>query len=274
MEFGKIGQHCNFSLCQQQEFLPFECYGCKKIYCTDHSRPDDHQCHLPADFESIYVIICPICEIRIKIKAIDDPNVAWAAHSSSGDCKPKANGQAQPVKKCMATKCYTKLNDINSITCTNCQKQVCLSHRYPDDHQCKNTNIVRNQQTAQSKLLQSGYFKNGQANNKPSQPVINQVDYTQLQQNINRFSSIQQSQPVQQTQQRVVDDLSSDFRPEACPVCGSLFRDVSELIAHTDGHFNQQNASKKAETEKCPHCPKRFVLTELVNHLQQDHFIF
>ena len=68
MEFGNIGYHCSFSLCKQQDFLPFECDGCKKIFCTDHARADDHKCSLPSDYDSIHVIICPICEQRIKMQ--------------------------------------------------------------------------------------------------------------------------------------------------------------------------------------------------------------
>ena len=138
--------------------MPFECDGCKKIHCTEHARPDDHRCVLPSDYDSIYVIICPICELRIKIKAKEDPNQIWESHSISGGCKPKPQGASQHVaKKCMASKCYVKLNTINQVTCTKCLKEVCLKHRFEDDHQC--TQIVRNMQTAKSKLLQPGFIQ-------------------------------------------------------------------------------------------------------------------
>jgi AN1-like Zinc finger len=105
------------------------------------------------------VIICPICETRIKMKALQDPNQLWATHSASGKCvqKPDSSGRPQQAKKCMADKCYAKLSTVNSVTCQQCLKEVCLKHRFEDDHQC--THIVRNQQTAKSKLLQPGYFK-------------------------------------------------------------------------------------------------------------------
>ncbi|CDW91540.1 zinc finger an1 and c2h2 domain-containing stress-associated protein 16-like [Stylonychia lemnae] len=281
MEFSKIGQHCSFQFCSQQDFLPFECDGCKKIYCADHTRADDHQCILPPDFDSIYVIICPICEARIKIKAKNDPNIAWETHSTSGECIPKMNQNQKPIKKCIAKKCYTKITDTNSVNCPNCLQQVCIAHRFQDDHQC--TNVIRNPQTQKSKLLQEGFFKNQDKKNgwkdNSNQPVINHFDYTNLESNINRFSSQQSSQ--QQSQQNNTqnqpkkDNVSDNFQAESCPFCGQLFRDVNELIQHTESHIIPDKSSqKKAEVEKCPHCQKRFILTELVTHLQQDHFIY
>lgn len=60
--------------------MPFECYACNKIFCTKHSRPDDHKCTVGGDSESVFVIICPICEMRIRIKASNNPDMAWNAH--------------------------------------------------------------------------------------------------------------------------------------------------------------------------------------------------
>ena len=84
--------------------------------------------------------------MRIKMQAKEDPNVIWNNHSDSGKCVPKQSEQSKPTKKCMASKCYAKLTPINSVTCAQCCKEVCLKHRYEDDHQC--TKLVRNKQTA------------------------------------------------------------------------------------------------------------------------------
>lgn len=61
--------------------------------------------------------------------------------------------------------------------------------------------------------------------------------------------------------------------PERCEVCGSLFREEAQLIAHIESHFKEQS-QPKIETEKCPKCPLRFAVAELVSHMQQDHFIY
>jgi len=67
MEFANVGTHCNLKDCNQQDFMPFECVYCKKIHCGSHRRPDDHQCEIGGDEDLNYVIICPICETRIKM---------------------------------------------------------------------------------------------------------------------------------------------------------------------------------------------------------------
>ncbi|TNV87394.1 hypothetical protein FGO68_gene889 [Halteria grandinella] len=248
--------------CHQQDFLPFECDGCKVIFCTEHARAEDHKCRLPSDYDSIIVIICPICEMRIKLKKKDDPNEAWNRHSLDGTCAPKLHaGGKQVMRKCMAEKCYVRLNSINSVSCAKCLKEVCLKHRFEDDHQC--THIVtpiRNDKTAKSKLLQPGYFKDQQS--QPA-PVISQSEHQTLQSNINRFGAASQQEPVKQQQ----------YQPERCELCGSLFLDQNQFVEHVSSHFEEQS-KPKTETQKCPHCPKRFAITELPRHMQMDHFIF
>lgn len=98
-----------------------------------------------------------MCECRIKMKKMDDPNEAWNRHSLLGTCVPKLQAGKQAMKKCMAEKCFVKLTAINSVSCAKCLKEVCVKHRFDDDHQC--THIIRNEKTAKSKLLQPGYIK-------------------------------------------------------------------------------------------------------------------
>ena len=72
MEFGKVGKHCDAELCNQQDFLPFECDFCKLIFCSTHYRVDDHKCSVGGDRDSVQVLICPICESRIKFTAANN----------------------------------------------------------------------------------------------------------------------------------------------------------------------------------------------------------
>ncbi len=149
---------------------------------------------LPSDFESIYVIICPLCNGRIKVKAAADPNQVWETHSLSPECKQTGNQVNPKTEKCAAKKCYTKLTVLNKYQCPNCLQNVCLTHRFPDDHQCTNI-IPEPKEQHKSKLLQPDYFKNpekykGDAWRDPAgQPVINHFDYTNLENHISRFSS-------------------------------------------------------------------------------------
>ncbi len=68
------------------------------------------------------------------MKALDDPNDVWNKHSITGNCKPKITSNNTITKKCMANKFYAKLTTINFVTCPQCYKEVCMRHRFEDDH--------------------------------------------------------------------------------------------------------------------------------------------
>ena len=86
MEFAKVGKHCELPGCNQQDYMPFECVYCKKIHCGKHRRPDYHECPVGGDQDSIYVIICPICDDRIRLQKGKDADTCWNEHVSSGVC--------------------------------------------------------------------------------------------------------------------------------------------------------------------------------------------
>lgn len=88
---------------------------------------------------------------------------------------------------------------------------------------------------------------------------MTKAEVTGLQSAISKFTVASQEPPVRP--------------PERCEVCGALFRDEAQLIAHIESHFQEQ-AKPKIETEKCPKCHLRFSIPELVKHMQQDHFIY
>jgi len=77
MEFAGVGTHCQLKGCNQQDFMPFECVYCKKIHCGEHRRPDDHSCEVGGDEDLNYVIICPICETRLKMQKDKDADQVW-----------------------------------------------------------------------------------------------------------------------------------------------------------------------------------------------------
>ena len=75
MDFSdaSIGQHCSLPLCSQKDFLPFQCQFCSKVFCTDHRRPQDHQCTkaaLNAEDDDNYVMLCPLCGAALRLKGM------------------------------------------------------------------------------------------------------------------------------------------------------------------------------------------------------------
>ena len=78
MEFGKVGKHCEHPGCNQQDYMPFECVYCHKIHCGSHRRPDDHNCSVGGESDSIYVIVCPICDDRLRLEKGKSPDECWS----------------------------------------------------------------------------------------------------------------------------------------------------------------------------------------------------
>jgi len=96
-----IGCHCSFKECQQLDFLPIKCLYCELLFCKIHSVNYMHNCPVEAD--------------------------------SSQALLPADDGQPKSYK-CTFQDCKDTV--LTQVLCDECQKQVCLKHRLPYDHQC------------------------------------------------------------------------------------------------------------------------------------------
>lgn len=132
MQFVNLGAHCANALCGQQDFLPFKCEFCLKEYCKEHRGPSEHSC---GSFSmGTEVAKCPMCGQGITLREGVDPNISWDTHFNSGVCY---ENQQRKSKKCPVGNCKTKLNEVNSCVCSTCGLRTCLTHRFPDQHNCK-----------------------------------------------------------------------------------------------------------------------------------------
>ncbi|XP_021373510.1 AN1-type zinc finger protein 1-like [Mizuhopecten yessoensis] len=98
-EFPDLGKHCSVQFCKQIDFLPFDCDGCGKSFCVDHKFPDDHKC--------------------------DQVNINTATGDYTGDRS----------YSCTFEGCQGR--ELMKVTCVQCQKNFCLSHRHQSDHNCE-----------------------------------------------------------------------------------------------------------------------------------------
>lgn len=53
------------------------------------------------------------------------------------DCDPDNYAKVHKKKRCPVEGCKEKLNSTNTFACKSCHSEVCLKHRFPTDHQCK-----------------------------------------------------------------------------------------------------------------------------------------
>ena len=75
-----ICQHSCFDQCQQLDFLPFTCQGCRLTFCAEHRTCAAHNCTKPIVDDSSAVIVCPLCAKAIKVVHGVDPNQAFEAY--------------------------------------------------------------------------------------------------------------------------------------------------------------------------------------------------
>lgn len=130
MNFGEL---CCEPYCKVRDYAPFKCSDCKKVFCTEHRN--SHKCIS----REPRVIVCPICLNSIKYNGTLDPNEVLATHEYDEQCKKEdySKNVAESNKKCPAPGCKSKLTTVNKFQCNACKTEVCMSHRFPESHNCK-----------------------------------------------------------------------------------------------------------------------------------------
>jgi predicted nucleic acid binding AN1-type Zn finger protein len=145
-ELPGLGKHCSFtplgssSGCGYLDFLPFKCENCQKIFCEEHRFPHTHNCTVQYDK---VIPTCPMCNQIIYVKQGADVNVEVNKHINAG-CptvqKPEIRSFGCTVKNC-------KVKELQRISCTQCKKDFCSSHKYPTSHDCPKVVLQPKQHT-------------------------------------------------------------------------------------------------------------------------------
>ena len=132
VDFVKGAQHCALEECRLRDFLPFRCGLCEKTFCLDHRKPADHSCPVPIPDNT--TVFCPICKAAILVRFSEGENAQQnlAEHANS-KCRKHALPN-KPKYACGVEKCK-KQSDV-PFDCSICEKQFCLRHRAPDNHEC------------------------------------------------------------------------------------------------------------------------------------------
>ncbi|TRY69180.1 hypothetical protein TCAL_05616 [Tigriopus californicus] len=139
MELPDLGQHCGWSTCSRLDFLPFHCHWCGGVFCQDHGPLDSHHC--PQRHErDVKVPVCPLCQLPCPVRRDlgHTPDFAVNAHIDRDCQSDKATRQRRPKPVdplvCVRAKCKKK--ELVPLTCDECRRPVCLTHRHPEDHAC------------------------------------------------------------------------------------------------------------------------------------------
>lgn len=112
-----LGEHCQYTYCNQLDFLPFRCESCRGTFCLDHRSETGHKCPKAGE---------------------------WAARRRQANIAIPSLGagkmMAEIEKPCADPKCRTTIGTSlsTSVHCATCNRDYCLKHRLKEDHDCKN----------------------------------------------------------------------------------------------------------------------------------------
>ncbi|CEL62445.1 AN1-type zinc finger protein 2A OS=Mus musculus GN=Zfand2a PE=2 SV=1 [Rhizoctonia solani AG-1 IB] len=130
-----VGSACSLANCNQHDFLPIKCNLCSATFCSDHFRPDGHNCSKfdPAKADRV-APSCPLCSTPVSIPLGQDPNLKMDTHIMN-ECTAMGNrANTRQAKRCAGPRCTKVL--IAPIRCDNCRKEFCPEHRFPQQHTC------------------------------------------------------------------------------------------------------------------------------------------
>eukprot|EP00752_Nemacystus_decipiens_P016310 g14586.t1 len=135
MEFHDVGKHCGLESCGQQDFLPFKCDACAKVFCLDHRSHAAHSC-TNAGFNDKRVLECSKCSKVLRRPPGVEHSLLLQRHLASG-CVDGVR-KARPNKiRCSAQGC--RGSEFVKMECKSCRRNFCFKHRHEEDHKCEAT---------------------------------------------------------------------------------------------------------------------------------------
>ncbi|KAF1998762.1 hypothetical protein P154DRAFT_243839 [Amniculicola lignicola CBS 123094] len=112
-----IGAHCQMAYCHQLDFLPFKCQSCMGAFCLDHRTEHAHNCAKAGEWAR--------------------RNAALNGYGGSTLSQPSMLDYKRP---CASPACKNVLDNgkNTAVHCDTCNREYCLKHRLPEEHNCKN----------------------------------------------------------------------------------------------------------------------------------------
>ena len=154
-----FGERCEAPGCGRRDYLPFRCGPCGRTFCLEHRLPGAHGCPAAGagagGADATGCIVCPLCGAEVRLRAGEDPNLAFDRHQAAGQCS--AGGERKAGRsRCAAEGCRAKVGPSTSVECKQCGAVVCLAHRHGEDHQCEQRQAQRRAATSWGWLPRGG----------------------------------------------------------------------------------------------------------------------
>lgn len=254
LDHTKLGHNCDVSACNQRDFLPFTCDLCRRKLCLLHRSYTAHSCE-GCNSKDMTSIDCPICMKSVKFSQSQSADAVWQDHYMNS-CSREFSA-AKVAKTCSKSSCTTILGLSNSFKCPKCGKEVCLSHRVPEEHDCAfSSGLQRAQQNgsfldrlsltkSQSKDTQSSGNKGKSVASKPdSSGTENSLRGTADRRNKAAKNSGVSSSSANHAAGRTSGDQFS------CPLCSFLTMDAVELQTHFTANHPDMSAAPSSHASR------------------------
>eukprot|EP00903_Cladosiphon_okamuranus_P014868 g13767.t1 len=285
-EFTEVGRHCAAENCNQQDFLPFKCDCCGGTFCLFHRSYVAHGCTSSGN-KDFRALVCPLCEKTVRFTDSQDPNEQWDLHRRT-DCNPGDYKKNKPSKKrCAAPRCREILGPTNTHRCARCGKETCLTHRFPDSHNCSGRGDARSTAaTAAARRMeaQAQHTRPMSLREKAAQKRA----ATSSQQSTNTARATADRRRRNNPGAGAASSFgggggSAGGQGEQCPQCGASFGSVGALVAHVEAFHSEERhgqfraaggggGSNIGGGERCPICDSYFAdVALLVSHVETMH---
>lgn len=265
MEFDYIGKHCSLPTCNQKDFLPFKCDHCHRDFCLEHRSYACHGCE-GAESKDFTSTDCPMCGKSIRFAKSQDPNLIWEDHYLHG-CTQKT--QQKEHKKCARSDCRTILGPSNTFACSKCRQMVCISHRFPEEHNCANALREARANALQAKFTPTTN-KTTVTKSVPSSSSVGAKKLAELSNENSLRGSAARRIAVQNNS--VPTQNSVKIPTTAAPASNSISQQTS---ASTSQHSSVSSPStmQSPESQSCPFlCGYScFSAEDLTQHIQNSH---
>jgi AN1-type zinc finger protein 2 len=247
LDHTKLGHNCDVPACNQRDFLPFTCDLCRRKLCLLHRSYTSHSCE-GCNSKDMTSIDCPICMKSVKFTQSQSADVVWQDHYMNS-CSREFS-VAIAAKTCSKSSCTTILGLSNSFKCPKCGKEVCLSHRVPEEHDCPfssgNQRAKPNSSFLDRIALTKSQSKDVQSNSNTGKSSASKLDSSGPDNSLRgtadrRIRAAKNSSVSSSSASHAAGHASGD--QFSCPLCSFLTLDAVELQTHfTASHPDMSSA--------------------------------
>lgn len=170
---------------------------------------------------------------------------------------------------CQSRNCSTKITDVNYFKCPKCKMDLCLKHRFEDEHNCKPITETEQYQKLKKTAFSFNWAAKGKSIRKEPKPAKKEEEELSFGGKLLRFFACCGCEPKDKTGKEPAKGRQPPTRASAkdgkkavslqgfndaperlkCPLCSEMFEDTNMLLYHTN-EFHKEKAAASTSINK------------------------